>query len=298
MTIFLFTGTLFIGVGIAICNVLLPVIVKDKFPMKVGLMTSVYSTSMGLVASLASGISIPLASGLNLGWQSALLVWGIPAVAAILIWVYLVKFNKGNQKEIKSVRSRDNRIWRSGLAWQIALFMGFQSFLFYVTIAWLPAILHDKGVSMESAGWLLSFMQFVGLPFSFIVPILAGHFRSQQWIVVVLGSCSLAGFAGLLLGTSYPVMMVSIILMGIGLGGSFPLALTFLGLRSRDIRQVAQLSGMSQAIGYILAAVGPLFIGYLYDFTHLWTIPLITLIIVTVLLMLFGVFAGRDKYVY
>ncbi|MCQ6277153.1 MFS transporter [Bacillus sp. V3B] len=298
MTFFLFAGTLFVGIGIALCNVLLPVIVKGHFPLKFGLMTSVYSTSMGLVASLASGISIPLASGLNLGWERALIVWVIPVVLAIFIWVYLVKINKRNPTDIKNVRPSDNRIWRSPIAWQVALFMGFQSFLFYVTIAWLPEILHNQGVHMERAGWLLSLLQFVGLPFSFLVPVIAGRFRSQQWIVVVLGLFSFFGFGGLLLGSSYPVMMVSIIAMGIGLGGSFPLALTFLGMRARDARQAAELSGMAQAIGYVLAAIGPMFIGYLYDFTHLWTIPLITLMIVTALLILFGVYAGRDQYVY
>ena len=85
--------------------------------------------------------------------------------------------------------------------------------------------------------------------------------------------------------------------MGIGLGGSFPLALTFLGMRARDARQAAELSGMSQSIGYILAAIGPLFIGFLYDVTHLWIFPLITLMIITGLMIVFGVFAGRDRYV-
>ena len=175
--------------------------------------------------------------------------------------------------------------------------MGLQSFQFYVVIGWLPEILHYKGASMETAGWMLSITQLIGLPFSFLVPVIAGRLRSQQWLVVLLGLCSLAGFGGLLLGSSYSVIMVSILFLGIGLGGSFPLALTFLGMRARDARQAAELSGMSQSIGYILAAIGPLFIGFLYDFTHLWTLPLITLIIITGLMMVFGVFAGRDRYV-
>ena len=297
MTFFLFAGTLFVGVGIAICNVLLPAIVKGKFPLKVGLMTSVYSTSMGLMASLASGVSIPLASGLNLGWQNTLIIWGIPAVLAIVIWVYLAKTKGETPAVIKNNRSHDHTIWRSPLAWQIALFMGFQSFQFYVVIGWLPEILHHKGASMETAGWMLSITQLVGLPFSFFVPVIAGRLRSQQWLVVLLGLCSAAGFGGLLLGSSYSVIMASILFLGIGLGGSFPLALTFLGMRARDARQAGELSGMSQSIGYILAAIGPLFIGFLYDFTHLWILPLITLIIITGLMIVFGVFAGRDKYV-
>ncbi|MFB5193583.1 CynX/NimT family MFS transporter [Neobacillus sp. KR4-4] len=297
MAFFLFTGTLFIGVGIAIGNVLLPAIAKDKFPDQFGLMTSVYSTSMGLVASLASGVSVPLAVGMNLGWKGALNVWGIPAVAAILVWIFLSKFNQGNQKEIRKVTPSSNHVWRSPLAWQIAIFMGFQSFLFYVTISWLPEILHSHGLSMETAGWLLSFSQIVGLPASFFIPVIAGRYRSQVWISFVLGICSIIGYGGLLLGSSYPILIVSIIIIGIALGGTFPLALSYIGLRSKSAGEAADLSGMAQSTGYILAAVGPLFIGFLYDFTHMWMIPLITLIIISFIVMLFGMMSGRDKYV-
>ncbi|MEH7503887.1 MFS transporter [Neobacillus drentensis] len=297
MAFFLFVGTLFIGVGIAIGNVLLPAIAKDKFPEQFGLMTSVYSTSMGLIASLASGVSVPLAEGMNLGWKSALNVWGIPAVAAILVWTFLSKFNKGNQQEIKKVTPSSNQVWRSPLAWQIAIFMGFQSFLFYVTISWLPEILHSHGMSMETAGWLLSFSQIVGLPASFIIPMIAGRYRSQKWISFMLSMCSVIGYGGLLLGSSYPILIVSIMFIGIALGGTFPLALSYIGLRSRSAGQAADLSGMTQSTGYILAAVGPLFIGFLYDYTHMWTIPLITLILVSVVVMLFGMLSGRDQYV-
>ena len=184
---FLFAGTLLIGVGIAILNVLLPVIVKDKFPGKAALMTSVYSTSLSLMASLASGVSIPLAVDLYLGWQSTLILWGIPVVLAIAVWLYVLKNSKANQTKLNQVHQSDHRIWRSSVAWQIAFFLGLQSFLFYVTVAWLPAILIDKGVGIGTAGWLLSFTQFIGLPFSFIVPVLAGRFCSQQWIAVALG---------------------------------------------------------------------------------------------------------------
>ncbi|MGG3468760.1 MFS transporter [Neobacillus pocheonensis] len=297
MTFFLFTGTLFVGVGIAIGNVLLPAVAKDKFPEKFGLMTSVYSTSMGLVASLASGLSVPLADGLNLGWQGALIVWGIPAFIAILAWVLLVKFNQGNQHSFKKVSSHSNHIWRSPLAWQIAIFMGFQSFLFYVTISWLPEILHSHGMSMSTAGWMLSFSQLVGLPASFIIPVMAGRFRSQSWIAFMLNVCSLLGYLGLLWGSSYSIIIISIILIGIGLGGTFPLALSYIGLRARNASQAAELSGMAQSTGYILAAIGPMFIGFLYDKTHVWTIPIITLILTSGVVMVFGMLSGRNRYV-
>lgn len=298
MKFFLFAGTFLIGGGIAILNVLLPVIVKDKFPGKAALMTSVYSTSLSLMASLASGVSVPLAADFNLGWKTTLILWGIPVILAIVIWFFVLRSSEEKQAKLSQTQQRGHRIWSSGLAWQIALFLGTQSFLFYVTVAWLPAVLHDKGISIGTAGWLLSFTQLIGLPFSFIVPVLAGRFRSQQWIAAALGLCSFAGFGGLLLDTSFLFMMVFIVLLGIGLGGSFPLALTFIAIRARDVKQAAELSGMSQSVGYVLAAAGPLFIGYLYDLTYSWNTPIITLLIITSLHTLFGLFAGRNRFVY
>ncbi|MEH7547898.1 CynX/NimT family MFS transporter [Neobacillus vireti] len=298
MTFFLFTGTLLIGVGIAVGNVLLPAVVKDKFPGKFGLMTSVYSTSMGLVASLASGLSVPLAKDLDLGWQGALIVWAIPAVIAILLWTYLLRFNQGAENAgIKKAASSSKEMWLSPLAWQIAIFMGFQSFLFYVTISWLPEILQSHGLSIGTAGWLLSITQLSGIPASFFIPVIAGRYRSQIWIAFVLGLLSIIGYAGLLLGSSYPVLIISIIFIGVALGGNFPLALSYIGLRSRNAQRAVELSGMTQSTGYILAAIGPLLIGYLYDMTHMWTIPLIALTVVSVVLTVFGMISGRNRYV-
>ncbi|MEK4354976.1 MFS transporter [Paenibacillus sp. FSL R5-0475] len=297
MTLFIFVGTLLIGVGIAIGNVLLPVVVKEKFPQKFGLMTSIYSTSMGLFASLASGISIPLAHGLKLGWDGALIVWGIPTIIAIVVWILLIRLNPAKDNAVKSVRISAKQIWRSPLAWKIALFMGFQSSLFYITMSWLPEILYNYGISRGTAGWLLSFTQIVGVPVSFLVPILAGRLRSQVWIAFALGMCSIVGYGGLSMGSSYPIMILSIILIGIALGGNFPLALSYIGIRARNGNQAAELSGMAQSTGYMLAAIGPILIGYLYDMTQVWTIPLITLIVISGVVTTFGMLSGRDKYV-
>ncbi|WP_340007068.1 MFS transporter [Paenibacillus sp. FSL K6-0276] len=297
MTLFIFFGTLLVGVGIAIGNVLLPVVVKEKFPQKFGLMTSVYSTSMGLFASLASGISIPLANDLKLGWEGALIVWGVPAIIAILVWILLLRLNPAKGNAVKSVSISAKQIWRSPLAWKIALFMGFQSSLFYITMSWLPEILYNYGISRGTAGWLLSFTQIVGVPASFLVPILAGRLRSQVWIAFALGMCSIVGYGGLWMGSSYPIMIISIILIGIALGGNFPLALSYIGIRARNGNQAAELSGMAQSTGYMLAAIGPILIGYLYDMTQVWTIPLITLIVISGVVMTFGMLSGRNEYV-
>jgi len=294
----IFLGTLLVGLGIAILNVLLPGVIKDKFPTKVGLMTSIYTTAMGILAATASGLSVPFASTLNWGWQLALLVWAVPTLIGIVIWIYLAtKSRTDKQTDIRFVKSGNSRVWRSPLAWQIAFYMGLQSFLFYSTISWLPEILHNSGMSMATAGWMLSFAQIIGLPASFLVPIIAERTKSQRGIVGVLIACFLLGFGGLLTSDSFPILVISVILIGIPLSGCFALALTFLGIRARTAKQAAELSGMAQSIGYILAAFGPIFIGFLYDLTQTWAVPLITMMIVALLVFFFGLGAGRDKYV-
>lgn len=296
--ILLFMGTFLVGIGVAFCNVLLPAVIKEKFPKKAELMTGVYSTAMGAMAATASGLSIPVAKGLGFGWQVALLIWAAPAFLGIVVWSYLSKKRqKRDEQNQGKTTPHDNRIWKSPLAWQVALFMGFQSFLFYVTISWLPEMLHDYGVSIATGGWMLSFMQVVSLPFSFLIPVLAGRFRSQWGIVCMLVLCNIGGYSGLLFGHSYVVMIGSVILIGAGLGGMFPLALTLLGMRARNARQASELSGMAQSLGYLLAAIGPMFIGYLYDITGSWTVPLATMLGVVLIVMVFGSFAGRDKFV-
>lgn len=241
---------------------------------------------------------MPIAEGLHLGWQVALIVWAIPALLGIIVWIYLAKQSTDHYRVSYQPIIEQKQIWRSPLAWQVAAFMGFQSFLFYVTISWMPEILQAYGISAAAAGWMLSFLQFIGLPASFIVPVLASKYRSQHGIVLAMGLFSIIGYTGLLLGKSNTVMVVSIILIGFSLSGTFALALTLLGMRARNGKQAAQLSGMAQSFGYVLAAIGPFLVGYLYDKTQTWDIPLLTLISVAIIVVVFGFGAGRDKYVF
>ena len=293
----LFLGTFLIGVGIGICNVLLPSIVKEKFPEKVGMMTSVYSTAMGIFASLASGLSVPLAVNQGFGWQGSLAVWMVPAILALILWIYLSKDNRSNHAELAVQNTGSKRIWKSPLAWLVALFFGFQSLLFYATVTWFPEILVAKGYDLATAGWLLSLLQIIGLPASFIVPVLAEKFRSQTWLAFSLGIMSALGYGALLVSSSHVVILISLVLIGVPLSGSFALGLTFLAMRAKNSRDSSELSGMAQSFGYLVSAVGPIFIGLVYDWTHSWVVPLIILVLVSVLVSGFGFGAGRDKYV-
>ncbi len=293
-----FLGTSLIGIGVAIGNVLLPGIVKEKFPDKVGLMTSVYTTSMATFAAVGSGLSIPLAEGMHLGWKSSLAFWIVFAISAILIWFpQLGSHDKSSSVQPVTIATGQCSMWRSPLAWQVTFFMGLQSFLFYCTVAWLPAILQSHGINEALAGWLVSIMQFIGLPATFITPVLANRLPHQKGIAMIIGTIQLAGILGLFASNMF-ILIISIVLNGIAQGASISLALAFLGMRTVNAGEAARLSGMSQSVGYVLAAIGPILLGFLFDWTQSWDSSLVVLSLATILMTFAGMGAGRRGYVF
>jgi len=291
----LFSGTIFLGLAIAVGNVLVPSIIKQYFPKSVGTMTGVYSVSMNLCGAIASGLSIPISSKSGLGWQGSLGYWGIISIIAILFWIPQFRSNR-NQAINVSEKPQSVNMWKSGLAWQVTVFMGLQSLIFYTIVAWLPEILQQQGLSSSTAGWMLSLMQFAVLPFTFIVPILAGRMKNQYLLVTITALLFVIGMIGILYG-NLSLIPFSVILLGIAGGCAFSLAMMFFSLRTKNSYQAAELSGMAQSFGYLLAAIGPTLFGVLHDITHNWAVPLWMLVIVSVLIFISGIGAGRNKYI-
>lgn len=287
----LFVGTAMLGLAIAIGNVLLPSLMKRDFPSHVGLMTSVYSTIMGSWAALAAGVSVPIAQGLSIGWRGSLACWAILAVSATIVWLPQLRSQRSMASE--GTRTTVHGLWQSPLAWQVTLFMGFQSLVFYAIVTWLSDILRDQGLSATSAGWIVSLFQVVGIPSILFVPTLAGRRPSQRVLVVAVGILCLTAYAGLL-STGNTLVILWITLLGLGQGACLSLALMFFVLRTPDAPHAAELSGMAQSIGYLLAAAGPVLFGLLHDLTHTWTIPLLTLVAVTLGTLCAGLGAGRN----
>jgi CP family cyanate transporter-like MFS transporter len=295
--IMLFTGTILIGLAISVCNVLLPSLIKRDFEQNVGLMTGVYSVSMNLCGAIASGISVPLATGENLGWNGALGVWAILSFISIFLWLPQLRNIRIPQSiDVNKLNSTDFNIWKSPIAWNVTFFMGLQSLIFYVSVAWLPEILIQKGISTTSAGWILSLMQFAILPITFIVPILAGRMSNQRFLVIMTSILYLLGIFGLLYG-GYLIIILSVIIIGIAVGSSFSLSMMFFSLRTKTAHQSAELSGMAQSIGYLLAAIGPALFGILHVITKGWTVPLSMVMIAAILLLISGLGAGRDVFI-
>ncbi|QTD43344.1 MFS transporter [Sporosarcina sp. Te-1] len=293
----LFTGTFLIGVAISFGNVLLPAILKLSFPLHIGLMTGIYSVSMNISATFASGLSVPILEKTAYGWQGALGIWAILTGLAILIWLPQLKRGKDNKSSIPSSSAkRPASLWRSPIAWGVTLFMGLQSLLFYTTSAWLPEVLKSQGLDAGQAGWMLSLLQIAQLPMTFIIPIVAGKLKDQRLIVAIVVLLYLIGYGGILLDGSSLVPLWMII-TGIAGGASFGLAMMFFTLRTHTPMEAAELSGMAQSVGYLLAAIGPVLFGTLHDLTNSWTASLIVLLIVSFIIFLSGMKAGKNEYV-
>ena len=293
----LFLGTAILGAAIAVGNVLLPSLVKREFPERTGLMTSTYTTALAVSAAIAAGTSFPIAHQVGgIGWRGALALWALLALVAAVAWFPQIR--SADHANASTGTSRGvTGLWSSVLAWQVTLFMGLQSLGYYVVLTWLPEILQEEvGVSAAQAGWMLALAQVVVIPAMFIAPVLADRRPSQYSVVVVAVTLTGAGTLGLLLAASTATVLW-IVLLGLGQGACFSLALTFFALRAPDSEHAAALSGMAQSVGYLLAAGGPFLFGLLRDVTHAWTVPLTLLVAVTVCLLITGLGAARDAHV-
>ncbi len=289
----LFLGTILLGIAIAFGNVLLPALVKRDFDKRSGFMTSLYSGMMGVGAALAAGLSVPIAESFPGSWKTSLGIWGLFSFVAFLVWISQNKFSVPTNSK-RSFKKAMKDLGSNSLAWNVALFLGLQSIAFYVILAWLPDILISKGFSNSEAGWYLSLSQVTGVLGSVLVPVVAAKKDDQRKYISVLILLEALSLIGLWLGTNATVFLwVSGI--GFSLGGSFGLALLFIVLRSSDSETATELSGMSQSIGYLLAATGPILIGAVFDVTGDWDTALYILFMILFFKLYTGLKAGKAQ---
>jgi MFS transporter, CP family, cyanate transporter len=290
----LFAGTLLVGAGIAIGNVVVPAVLKGRFERGVGAATGFYAAALAGGAALAAGLTVPLQRALDTGWAAALAVWALPAAVAIALLAGALHLDRTTVTARGGVGGA-RALLGDRTAWQVTTFMGLQSLLFYSGLAWLPSILRDSGYSPEAAGGLLALYAVGGVPASLLAPLLATRMRTQGGLTVLATTALAAGFAGLLFAPEAAVVWIA--LLACAQGGALGLALTLIVLRSPDAARAAELSGMAHTIGYGLAAVGPLAVGVLHDASDGWSLPLAVLLGLTVPLLAAGLGAGRDRFV-
>ena len=289
----LFIGTLLIGMGVAIANVLMPGIVKRDFPGHVGLMTGLYTAMLSAGAALAAGTTAPLARALGGDWRLAIGAWALPVVVALAVIVPL-RSHARPATEMATVGESTSALWRSPVAWAVTLFMGVQSLEFYSTLAWLPTVFHDRGVSVVSAGLLLAVTNTVAIASALVTPGIAHRLGDVRPAVLGAAALAASGLAGLLLDPRH-IEVLWAVLLGGGQGATISLALMVMVLRSRNQHQAMALSGMAQGVGYLIAAIGPTLVGALYDVAHNWSLPLAVLLALVGLQAFAGYLAARDR---
>ncbi|MFF5501511.1 CynX/NimT family MFS transporter [Streptomyces roseolus] len=294
--------------GIAVSNILMPVIVKRYFPDRIGSMTGLYSMALALGTSLAAALTVPMTDALGGDWRLGLGVWAVLAALAVLPWLPLVKDRNAPAPTERGIPAQARTatapaaapagaaprpMYRSRTAWALACFFGLQATGAYITMGWMPQIFRDAGVPASTAGVLLAVTMVMGVPLAFVIPRLASRMRHQGPIVVALGTCGLAGYTGLLLAPAGGAWLWAV-LLGVS-NCAFPLALTMIGMRSRSGAGVVRLSAFAQSVGYLISIPGPLLVGVLYQHSGGWGVPIALMAGLMIPQMIVGTLAGRDR---
>jgi MFS transporter, CP family, cyanate transporter len=318
----LLPGTVLAGAAIALMNVLLPSLVKRRRPDRAGLLIGMYLAAMSTGAIIGSLIAVPVyqAAGSGTGAVRITLgLWAVPALIGAAAWLPQLRYRttppagplpEGEEAVLAEparapVREQPAReqparaataLWRNALTWQVTLFMGLQSAVYYASLSWFPTLFRDRGVSAVDAGTLLAVMNLGNAVAALLVPVLAHRLRSQQWLSVAMAAALVTGLAGSAFAPVGGATAFTLIL-GLGQGASLGLAIFFTMARAPDPLTAASLSAFAQSVGYLLASLGPLLVGFLHTTTGGWAVPVWLLLAVVAALLVSGWLAGRDQTV-
>ena len=262
-------GTALLSAAIAMGNVLLPALAKRRLPEHVNLVVAMMTAGMLVSSTLAAGIAVPLARWQ--GWTWPLGIWMLTTGVALVPWLRIRHLHRAAAPTGSApTTSNPLNVWRIPAAWALSLYMGLQSLVFYAVVGFTPSVLQEKGLSAEQAGNLGALFQAISLLGVVAVSWAPVRDRGRQWLSVGISLTVLAGSLGLWLGST-GTQWLWVSLAGIGTAGVFSLCLMLFAERTDSPAEAAALSGMAQAVGYGIAAIGPLGVGVLYDLLGSWT---------------------------
>lgn len=293
----LFPGTVIATGAIALMNVLLPSLVKRRAPARAGLLIGAYLMSLSAGAILGSLLAVPVFRSSHGSVPIALGLWALPAAAAALLWLPQARFGIRPAEPGQVRRSRIADLGRHRLTWQVTFFMGLQSLIYYATLSWLPTMFRDRGVSPVHAGDLLALMNFGNAVTALLIPVLAHRVRDQRLLTSLTVTVTMAGLAGASFAPAASAA-VWVLLLGLGQGAGLGLAIYFTMARAPDPRVAASLSAFAQGGGYLVAAAGPLLVGFLHRATGGWTVPMTLLLAIGVAEFTAGWYAARDRVLH
>ena len=279
----LYLGTLMVGASIAVINVLLPSLIQANQPKKIGFLTTLYVTSMGIATALASYLAVPITQASS--WKGLIILLTLLCLATFLVWLPNHRYNHRLAPQTK--QKSKTKVMHNKQVWAVIVFAGFQSLLFYTAMTWLPTMAIHAGLSSHEAGLLTSIFSLISIPFSMTIPSLTTSLstRNRQLMLTLVSLAGVVGISMLFFPVSNFFYWLAIhLLIGTATSALFPYLMVNFSLKTSAPEKTAQLSGLSQTGGYILAAFGPTLFGYSFDFFHSWVPAVAALLLVDILM--------------
>ena len=290
----LLIGTVLLGSGISIGNVLVPGIIKARFPERLGLATGAFTISMTSFAAVSAAVSYPLSTIPGIGWRNSLAFWMGLAAIGMLFWFPHRKLTLLNTVSAREPQENQVSVWKVKTAWWLTILMGAQSFLFYFFAAWLPTIALSKGLEPLSAGYLAFAFQLTTIPAAFVIPAIATRLKDQRGLITIVAGLYLLSLIGLVFATSTVLLTISVMLYGFSTGCCFNLCMLLISLRTNNAARATSLSGMVQSLGYAFGAIGPILGGWLYDISGNWNAAFACIGILIIIIFVAGRQAGKN----
>lgn len=282
-----FAGTLAVLCAISVGNVLAPVLAKLHFPDRIPLISALYGAAViggSTIGALGAGFLHDF-----LGWRMALGAAAFLTAVALLPCWRLLSVDQRRPAQRTSIPLRD--LLANRYAWLMALCFGIVSAQAYAQLGWFPTILADTGLSTTAAGVMFGVLTATGIPTTLALPRLRRRMGHGPRLPSLFGTATAVGWAGILIAPTQLTWLWSA-LIGFG-AGMFAWTLGLIGEHTRSAEGTGALSGFTQGIGYIVAALGPFGVGLAHDLTGAWTVPLLYLIALALALAFLGAAVNR-----
>ncbi|GGI20756.1 MFS transporter [Oxalicibacterium faecigallinarum] len=256
------------GLGIALVQALLPVLIRQRYASKAGSAMGFYTTAI-MGGALIAGVSAPNIAALS-NWMVALSVWAVPAMAAVVLWLLLWPQEPISVPSTAQVSSSLLRLPR---AWLLMVFFGLGTGAYALVLAWLPPYYTALGWTPAQAGSLLGVVTLSEVMVGLAVSAWIDRLHDRRIALYAAISSLLVALLLLItipLAAAWPMA----VLLGFGIGALFPLSLIVAMDHADSPQRAGEIVAFAQGGGYILAALFPFIAGIVRqqsdDLTDAW----------------------------
>lgn len=258
-------ATVFIGIGIAFLNALMPVVLRHLFASDVAFVMGVFTGLIGFSGSIGAYFSVPVMEMFG-SVRAPLALWVLWSVMTLALWIVA---RKPNNIKIMPV-TVDWYLLTRPITWAVIFVMSMQSLTIYTTVAWLPTLLIDQGMTASEAGLGSAIFLLVSAPASILTSRYIRLCRSERTASLIMTVSFVIGIV--LWSAGGPLSYLGCVLAGIPQGITFSMAMILMAKKSSDLNQLLLISSLAQGIGYLIAGLGPFICGLLYNPANPWPI--------------------------